>query len=126
MKTVYEQSLSRKRRRFFEVVLVRVPTVRFDLDERDTGFDQPPGKQATLPERRTAVAVADGVFFVGQVERLQPRTQYQLRRALIHRPVIFDLVARPRLGEIGLQVFEQTEPAVEALAVDAAGQFDVA
>ena len=35
-----------------EVVDVRVPAVEHDFDERDAGFDQPPGQQAAQTELR--------------------------------------------------------------------------
>ena len=40
------------------VLLVSVPAVGADLDERDTRFHQPAGQQAALPERGAAVGVA--------------------------------------------------------------------
>ena len=53
-----------------EVVLVRVPAAVGDGDELHARLDQPPGQQARLAERASAVALARAVGLLAQVERL--------------------------------------------------------
>ena len=51
--------LGRELADFLVVLLVRVPAVGADLDERDARLDQATGEEAALTERRPAVSVAD-------------------------------------------------------------------
>ena len=53
-----------------EMLLVRVPALVVDGDVGDAAFDQPPRHQAGLPERVAAVAVAQLVFLLREIEHL--------------------------------------------------------
>ena len=53
-----------------EVLLVRVPALVVDRDVGHAVFDQPPRHQAGLPERVAAVAVAQVVLLLRQIEHL--------------------------------------------------------
>src|SRR5262249_32167933 len=52
-----------------EVVVVRVPAAQRHLDERHTALDEPARQQAALAEQAAAVALAQAVRLLGQVER---------------------------------------------------------
>ena len=53
-----------------EVLLVRVPAGVVDGDIGHAALDEPPGQQARLPELVAAVAVAELVLLLRQVEDL--------------------------------------------------------
>src|SRR5262249_14200110 len=93
--------------------------------KRHTLFDKPAGQQAALPERRPAVAVADRVLLLVQIERLEPGAQDYLRGVGIKPLMLFDALLAARLGEIVFEVLEQVEPPAKPLGIDATGQLHV-
>src|SRR5262249_54012632 len=109
-----------------EVVLVRVPAVRVDLDEGNAGLDESPGEQAALAEGSAAVAVADAVLFLADVERLQPRTADHLRGAGVEVAMILNQFRAAGLGEVLFEVLHQVDATAEPLLADAARQDDIA
>ncbi len=108
-----------------EVVLMRVPAGRLDLDERDSLFDQPSSQQAALAEVRTAVPVAGAVFFLGEIKRLQPRAQDHPLCIAEENLVVADMGLAICFGEVGLQILQQVVPPRETIGRDAGRQFDV-
>ncbi len=103
----------------FMVLLVGVPAVAADLDERDARLHQPAGQQAALAERGPAVGVAERVGFFFQVEGLHVGREDHLGGLAIEGLVVADAVgAAGALEARPLEPFEQAQPAAEAVGAD--------
>ena len=101
------------------VVLVRVPAVGADLDERDPRLDQPAGQQAALAERVAAVGVAGRRALVVQLKGPHVGREDHPRRLGVEGAMIAHPVGPAGLGEPRrLEVVEQAEPALEAIGGD--------
>ena len=104
---------------FFVVLLVGVPAVGADLDERDAGLDQPAGQQAALAERGPAVGVAERLGFFIQVEGLHVGREDHLGGLVVKCLVVADAVgAAGALEARPLEPVEQAQPAAEAVGAD--------
>src|SRR5581483_1768193 len=109
-----------------EIGGVRIPRVDFGiavghrgpihLHEARAGLDEPPREQQSLSESGAAVAVANLVGLLGEIERIARFTREHQVESL---PVILiDSVALERLFEIGhgiVDAFQEFEAILEAL-----------
>src|SRR5436309_520791 len=73
-----------------EVVIVGVPAVAGDLDERDAALDEPAGQEATLTEWTRPVLRLRRILLLREIEGLQLRAEDQLGCGLIERLLIDD------------------------------------
>ena len=84
------------------VLLVGVPAVGADLDERDAGLDEPAGQQAALAERRAAVGVADRLGLLLQVEGAHVGREDHPGGLVVQGAVVLDAVEAADALEAGV------------------------
>ncbi len=104
-----------------EDVLVHVPGPEFHLDAPHARLDQPPGEQASLAERRLAIAVTGPLRFLRDVEGLQIDAAEQSRGVLVHLVVGGDLWTGMELLEVPIDPVGEREPSLELLLGEVGG-----
>src|SRR5262249_39192993 len=99
-----------------QLIAVRVPTTRLHLDERDARLDQPPGHEAALAERGSAITLARPVRLALQVKRLGTRAEDHLRCLLVKRLMLLDQCRGAAVLRRSFHLFEEVQPPPEPIA----------
>src|SRR5690606_29369135 len=107
-------------RRADEDVVVHVPSAVADFDGAHAVLDEAAGEKTALPEGIVAVALADELVLLPEVEGLEILALHDADGVVVHLGVGADLLHVVALVELGVELAREGEALVEGLLLQVA------